>query len=376
MYPYVSHDDAMQDALDLSRTMTMKCRAAELPFGGGKGVIIGNPATDKREALFQAYGRFVADHSGKFVTGCDVGTNYDDLRIVQQEAPNWVSGLEPTPQGEDSAWLTAVGVMRAMQAALNFRNGSPSLVDKTIAVQGYGKVGSALSEMLTAANAVVYVSDTNPAAIAQARANGRKHGKCHHHQAHPLRHLRALCHGRCRRHEVRRPQSGENHLRQRKQPSGRQLGNRAGSTGGEGHHLHTDFVANAGGVIHATRGAVPHPDGMTIHNEVELIGPTLRQVNSGRRRRRTLHRRAGDGRHSQPTHAVNHAAGNPHLRKLTARITATQPPLREQDRQERTDVKNHKSILHRNRRRHNCRRDQVQDEFQQASQSKQHAPPR
>ncbi len=273
MYPYVSHDDAMQDALDLSRTMTMKCAAAELPFGGGKGVIIGNPATDKSEALFQAYGRFVADHSGKFVTGCDVGTNYDDLRIVQQEAPKWVSGLEPTPQGEDAAWLTAVGVMRAMQAALNFRNGSPSLVDKTIAVQGYGKVGSALSQMLTAANAVVYVSDTNPAAIAQAKANGRnvvtatiiKHTPCDifapcamggvvdmkyvaHSQA------KIIC------------GSANNPLADNWETVLEALA-------AKDITYIPDFIANAGGVIHATRGAVPHPDGMTIHNEVKLIGP-------------------------------------------------------------------------------------------------------
>ena len=45
MRPYASTDEALADVLRLSRTMTYKNALAGLNVGGGKAVIIGNPAT-------------------------------------------------------------------------------------------------------------------------------------------------------------------------------------------------------------------------------------------------------------------------------------------------------------------------------------------
>src|SRR5215468_1080002 len=59
MWPFKSFEEAMIDVLRLSRGMTYKAAAAGLHLGGGKAVIIGDPATDKSEALFSAYARFV-----------------------------------------------------------------------------------------------------------------------------------------------------------------------------------------------------------------------------------------------------------------------------------------------------------------------------
>ena len=57
MWPYPSEEEAIVDALRLSRGMTFKATAAGLNLGGGKAVIIGDPKTDKSEALFRAFGR-------------------------------------------------------------------------------------------------------------------------------------------------------------------------------------------------------------------------------------------------------------------------------------------------------------------------------
>ena len=54
MWPYAAEEEALTDVLRLSRGMTYKAAVAELPLGGGKSVIIGDPRIDKTEALLRA----------------------------------------------------------------------------------------------------------------------------------------------------------------------------------------------------------------------------------------------------------------------------------------------------------------------------------
>ena len=51
MYPYTSEQHAMTDVLRLSRGMTYKAAICELPYGGGKSVMIADPRRDKTPAL-------------------------------------------------------------------------------------------------------------------------------------------------------------------------------------------------------------------------------------------------------------------------------------------------------------------------------------
>jgi glutamate dehydrogenase/leucine dehydrogenase len=44
-YPYRSEDEALEDVLRLARGMTYKSAIAGLDLGGGKAVILGDPAT-------------------------------------------------------------------------------------------------------------------------------------------------------------------------------------------------------------------------------------------------------------------------------------------------------------------------------------------
>ena len=81
-YPYATEDDALSDVLNLSRAMAYKAACAGLDLGGGKAVIIGDPATDKTEALLRAYGRFVQSLGGRYYTACDVGTYVEDMDVV------------------------------------------------------------------------------------------------------------------------------------------------------------------------------------------------------------------------------------------------------------------------------------------------------
>ncbi len=84
-YPYADEDAAVADALRLSRAMSYKNSLAGLDLGGGKAVIIGDPTTDKTEALLRAYGRFVEALGGRYLTACDVGPYNADLDVVARE---------------------------------------------------------------------------------------------------------------------------------------------------------------------------------------------------------------------------------------------------------------------------------------------------
>ena len=93
-YPYAGEAEALADVLDLSRAMAYKNALAGLDHGGGKAVIIGDPAIDKTEALLLAYGRFVERLGGRYVTACDVGTYVADMDVVAR-GTRFATGRSP-----------------------------------------------------------------------------------------------------------------------------------------------------------------------------------------------------------------------------------------------------------------------------------------
>ena len=166
-YPYASEDDALADVLNLSRAMAYKAACAGLDLGGGKAVIIGDPATDKSEALLRAYGRFVQSLNGRYFTACDVGTYVQDMDVVAREC-SFVTGRSPEHGGAgDSAVLTAYGVFQGMRAAAEATWGEPTLAGRRVGVAGVGKVGHHLVEHLLDDGATVVVADVSEEAVAR-----------------------------------------------------------------------------------------------------------------------------------------------------------------------------------------------------------------
>src|SRR3954451_7895626 len=169
-YPYATEDAAVADVLALSRAMSYKNSLAGLDLGGGKAVIIGDPRTDQTEALLRAYGRFVESLGGRYLTACDVGTYNADLDVVGRET-RYAHGRSEAYGGcGDSSVLTAYGVFLGMKAAAQHRWGAPTLVGRTVAVAGVGKVGSHLVEHLVEDGADVIVTDVDPAAVERVQA--------------------------------------------------------------------------------------------------------------------------------------------------------------------------------------------------------------
>jgi valine dehydrogenase (NAD+) len=169
-YPYPSEDHALADVLNLSRAMAYKNALAGLDLGGGKAVIIGDPAQLKSEALLRAYGRFVQSLGGRYITACDIGTYCDDMDIVARECA-YVTGRTVANGGAgDSSVLTAFGVFQAMRAAAEHAWGKDTLAGRTVGVEGVGKVGRHLVDHLIADGATVVIYDVNPAAVERIRA--------------------------------------------------------------------------------------------------------------------------------------------------------------------------------------------------------------
>ncbi|OLE15242.1 MAG: leucine dehydrogenase [Gemmatimonas sp. 13_1_20CM_3_60_15] len=171
-WQYGTDEEAIIDALRLSRGMTYKNAVAGLKLGGGKSIIIGDNKTTDREKLFRAHGRFVESLGGRYITAEDVGTSTKDMDFVHMET-NHVAGL--AGKSGDPSPVTAHGVFRAVQASANWVWGSDSLEGKTVTVQGCGSVGSYLAKELHEAGAKLIVSDIDSAKAARvAKATGAR----------------------------------------------------------------------------------------------------------------------------------------------------------------------------------------------------------
>jgi len=171
IWQYENEDQAVRDALRLSRGMTYKNAMAGLPMGGGKAVILADPERPPTDDLFRAFGRCVDSLGGRYITAEDVGVSVDNMRQIK-EVTDFAAGLPPTEGsagGDPSPW-TANGVFLGLRAAAEYKLGSSSLDNLRVAVQGVGKVGYDLCRQLHAAGASLVISDVNEQSLERAQA--------------------------------------------------------------------------------------------------------------------------------------------------------------------------------------------------------------
>ena len=168
MYPYASSGEALTDVLRLSRGMSYKSAIAGLPLGGGKAVIIGDPASDKSEDKFLAYAEAVNTLGGRYITAMDVGIGPKDLPVIARRT-KYVAGFDqPGKTGGDSGPLTALGVFVGLKAAVRHKFGADNTNGMRVAIQGLGKVGMGLAKQLHEEGAKLIVSDINRDTTAKA----------------------------------------------------------------------------------------------------------------------------------------------------------------------------------------------------------------
>ncbi len=166
MWRYADARAAVRDALRLSRAMTFKSAVADLPLGGGKGVIAlreGEELTPRRRRdALRDFAETVDAVGGRYVTAEDVGTSSRDMTVIAEHTAH-VSGLSRRRggSGDPSPW-TALGVEAALRVSLERVFGSPDPRGRMVAIVGLGNVGGRLAVRLARAGARLRVSDVVP----------------------------------------------------------------------------------------------------------------------------------------------------------------------------------------------------------------------
>jgi leucine dehydrogenase len=170
MWPYPSDEDALRDALRLSRAMSYKLALCDKPAGGAKTVILGDPAKDKTDALLRALGRAVERLGGRYIIAEDVGTTPADMAIIGTET-RYVMG-----RTADTGPTTAYGTFVALRTSVERALGKKDLAGVRVAVQGLGNVGRRLCGYLARAGATLVVTDVDERAVKAVVAELNKDG--------------------------------------------------------------------------------------------------------------------------------------------------------------------------------------------------------
>ena len=153
IWRYSSDEDALIDALRLSRAMTYKASLAELPCGGGKTVILLRDGLRRAEA-FEAFGQMVESLNGRYRCARDVGITDEDLAAIAR-GTQYVA-KEPSPELGDISENTAIGLWHGMRACLEFAGIRGKAC---MAIQGVGSVGQILARILRREGMELLLSD-------------------------------------------------------------------------------------------------------------------------------------------------------------------------------------------------------------------------
>jgi leucine dehydrogenase len=165
---YKTEQDALDDALRLSRAMTYKCAMAGVPFGGGKAVLMSpkRMARSQKKDFLCSYARRLEFLDGHFFTGEDVGVQAQDIALLDKYSSSIIG--RPKVGGLPAHWAV-LSVSLALEAALKERFDSESFKGRTFGIKGLGNVGMELCGLILKRGGVVVAADINPARIQLAR---------------------------------------------------------------------------------------------------------------------------------------------------------------------------------------------------------------
>ena len=238
---YGDSQAAITDALRLSRGMSYKNAMAGLSAGGGKAVILANPARTKKQDMLDAFARAVDSLGGKYITAQDVGMSEADMVSLSKVTPH-VAGLPG--QGGDPGPYTARGVFLGVQAAAKHVLGTDSMSGVHVAIQGVGSVGgtSVPADAIMTVDADIFSPCALGAILTQASVNALN--------------VRAIAGG------------ANNQLATG--PEGRMLADR-------GILYAPDYVINAGGIINVLRH-IENADDAEINSRIDAIPARLSTI--------------------------------------------------------------------------------------------------
>ena len=148
-------DVSTEECFRLARAMTFKNAAADLPHGGGKSVLYGDPAMPPRqkEELVRAFA-CALEEVEQYIFGPDMGTDEECMGWVRDEIgravglPREIGGI---PLDEIGA--TGWGLLHAIKVACEHQE--RDLAGTTVAIQGFGAVGKHTARFLAEEGAII-----------------------------------------------------------------------------------------------------------------------------------------------------------------------------------------------------------------------------
>lgn len=169
MWPYANEAEALEDVLRLAAAMTNKAAISELPVGGGKAVIIGDPEKDKSRSLLLSMGELIESLQGRYIGAKDSGILPEDLDVVSQGTRHLTGTTVKQGGSGDPSIATAQGVVLGMKAACQVVFGNAGLNGRVVAIQGIGHVGWNVGRLLAKEGASLLVADLYPDRVERAK---------------------------------------------------------------------------------------------------------------------------------------------------------------------------------------------------------------
>ena len=275
---YAKDEEALTDALRLSRGMSYKNAMAGLPLGGGKSVLLADESRTKSPDLLHAFGKAVEHLGGRYITAEDVGMSVADM-IEVSRSTKFVAGL-PNSAGDvggDPGPHTSLGVFLGLKAAVKHALGKDSVAGLHIALQGAGSVATGVALHAAAEGARLSIADVD-------RAKARKLADacgCKTVSPEEVLGLEADVLSPCALGAV----LNEATIAALKVPVVAGGANNQLSTPEDGHRLHQrgilyapDYVINAGGIINVCTEYLGDGDASLVRQRIEGIPVRLEQI--------------------------------------------------------------------------------------------------
>jgi len=275
---YAKDEEALVDALRLSRGMSYKNAMAGLPLGGGKSVLLAGESRDKSPDMLHAFGKAVDHLGGRYITAEDVGMSVADM-IEVARSTKFVAGLPNSPGdvGGDPGPHTSLGVFLGIKAAVKWALGKDSLKGLHIALQGAGSVATGVALHACAEGARLSIADVDEAkAHKLAERSGGKVVS-----PDEILGLEADVLSPCALGAV----FNERTIAQLKVPVVAGGANNQLATPEDGERLHArnilyapDYVINAGGIINVCTEYLADGDATFVRRRIEGIPVRLEQI--------------------------------------------------------------------------------------------------
>lgn len=144
---YGSEAEMIADVARLARGMSYKNAGSDFELGGGKAAMNAAPC-QITVSFLKRYGEIVEALKGKYITAPDFGSNVAMMDVISLTT-KFVDCLSEKKGGlGDPSPSTARGIFLAIQAAEGFVPSFKRISTLRVLIQGYGKVGQPLAQML------------------------------------------------------------------------------------------------------------------------------------------------------------------------------------------------------------------------------------